>query len=132
LDAEGRIIAIFVGTPEDPDWLAVIAEMVKTFTQARQEVCDEVAVSPEASLHCRGDYFQFTEGASLGGGQRVGQDLSFKFWKIDLTHPTVPRHTSYTEASSTDRSLHQRKQKCMVRGWFSIKCVRFFFWSFLC
>jgi hypothetical protein len=75
LDQEGRIVAIFVGTPEDPDWPAVIAEMVKTFTQARQDACDVAALSPQDSLHRRGNYFQFTEGASLGGGQRVGLRL---------------------------------------------------------
>ncbi|KAJ7834684.1 hypothetical protein B0H13DRAFT_1653136, partial [Mycena leptocephala] len=71
LDQEGRIVAIFVGTPEDPDWPAVIAEMVKMFTQARQDACDVAALSPQDSLHRCGNYFQFTEGASLGGGQRV-------------------------------------------------------------
>lgn len=75
LNWEGRIVAIFVGTPEDPDWPAVIVEMVKIFTQARQDACDIAALSAEASLHCCSNYYQFTEGASLGGGQRVGPRL---------------------------------------------------------
>ncbi|KAJ6575806.1 hypothetical protein B0H10DRAFT_2236754 [Mycena sp. CBHHK59/15] len=51
LDQEGRI----VGTPEDPDWPAVIADMVRTFTQARKDACDVGALSAEASLHRRGN-----------------------------------------------------------------------------
>ncbi|KAJ6579819.1 hypothetical protein B0H10DRAFT_1835226, partial [Mycena sp. CBHHK59/15] len=75
LDREGHIVAIFVGTPEDPDWPAVIADMVRTFTQARKDACDVGALSTEASLHCRGNYYQFTEGVSLGGRQRVSPHL---------------------------------------------------------
>ncbi|KAJ7609747.1 hypothetical protein DFH06DRAFT_1016895, partial [Mycena polygramma] len=70
LDAQGRIVAIFVGKPEDPEWPRVVKDMADTFEKARHDALQASAFSDEDSLHRRGNYFQFTEGVSLGSGQR--------------------------------------------------------------
>lgn len=71
LDAEGRIVAIFVGTPEDPDWPDVIKDAVAELNRAREEAINSGALTSDDGSHRRGDYFTALSGASLGGGQRV-------------------------------------------------------------
>ncbi|KAJ7469947.1 hypothetical protein B0H11DRAFT_1731273, partial [Mycena galericulata] len=71
LDSEGRIVTIFVGTPEDSDWPDVIQDAINELNRAREEALDCHATSPEDSSHRRGNsYVPFLHGASLGGGQR--------------------------------------------------------------
>ncbi|KAJ7604502.1 hypothetical protein DFH06DRAFT_1021105, partial [Mycena polygramma] len=64
LDAQGRIVAVFVGKPEDPEWPRVVKDMADTFEKARHDALQASAFSDEDSLHRRGNYFQFTEGVS--------------------------------------------------------------------
>ncbi|KAJ7605718.1 hypothetical protein B0H17DRAFT_1154206, partial [Mycena rosella] len=69
LDDEGRIIAVFVGTPEDPGWPDVIAEVVAVLTEAREAALASEAVSASDEHHRRGDFLPFAVGLSHGGGQ---------------------------------------------------------------
>ncbi|KAJ7219791.1 hypothetical protein C8J57DRAFT_1595769 [Mycena rebaudengoi] len=59
LDSDGRIVAVFVGTPDDPDW-----------ADAREEAVASGEMSAGEDRHRRGNYFSFSDGPSLGGGQR--------------------------------------------------------------
>ncbi|KAJ7159045.1 hypothetical protein C8R43DRAFT_882134 [Mycena crocata] len=68
LDCEGRIIAILLGTPDDPDWPDVTKEAFKELRRARRYAERHGLWSP--SPHRRGRYFPITAGASFGGGQR--------------------------------------------------------------
>ncbi|KAJ7661220.1 hypothetical protein B0H17DRAFT_953693, partial [Mycena rosella] len=69
LDDEGRIIAVFVGTPEDPGWPDVIAEVVAVLTEAHEAALTSEAVSASDEHHRRGDFLPFAVGLSHGGGQ---------------------------------------------------------------
>ncbi|KAJ7118152.1 hypothetical protein C8R44DRAFT_625825 [Mycena epipterygia] len=70
LDVENRIVAIFAGTPEDPEWPEVIQDTVAALTQAREDALSSGALSTADTLNRRGDYLQITKGASHGGGQK--------------------------------------------------------------
>ncbi|KAJ7099163.1 hypothetical protein C8R44DRAFT_584440, partial [Mycena epipterygia] len=73
LDVENRIVAIFAGTPEDPEWPEVIQDAVAALTQAREDALSSGALSAADALNHRGNYLQITKGASHGGGQKVPQ-----------------------------------------------------------
>ncbi|KAJ7150172.1 hypothetical protein C8R43DRAFT_887525, partial [Mycena crocata] len=68
LDSEGRIIAILLGTPDDPDWDDVVDDAFHELKRARRYAERHGLWSP--SSHRRGNYFPITAGASFGGGQR--------------------------------------------------------------
>ncbi|KAJ7114170.1 hypothetical protein C8R43DRAFT_903117, partial [Mycena crocata] len=68
LDCEGRIIAVLLGTPDDPDWEDVTKKAFEELKYARRYAQRHGLWSP--SLHRRGNYFPITAGASFGGGQR--------------------------------------------------------------
>ncbi|KAJ7467365.1 hypothetical protein B0H11DRAFT_1732801 [Mycena galericulata] len=70
VDAEGRIIAVLLGTPDDDDWPDVIKEAQKAFARARRSARRYGVWAPGHS-HRRGHYFPLTTGVSFGGGQRV-------------------------------------------------------------
>ncbi|KAJ7247596.1 hypothetical protein C8J57DRAFT_1080788 [Mycena rebaudengoi] len=70
LDSDGRIVAVFVGTPDDPDWADVIADLVAAMEKAREEAVASGEMSAGEDRHRRGNYFSFSDGPSLGGGQR--------------------------------------------------------------
>ncbi|KAJ7662670.1 hypothetical protein DFH06DRAFT_1190599 [Mycena polygramma] len=74
VDAEGRIIAILLGTPEDPDWADVVADAVRAMRRARRLARRHRAWSP-GQQHRRGRYFLLTAGPSYGGGQRKPGNL---------------------------------------------------------
>ncbi|KAJ7932239.1 hypothetical protein B0H13DRAFT_1593482, partial [Mycena leptocephala] len=69
LDDQGRIIAILLGTPEDPDWADVIKDAVKAMQRARRLARKHGAWRP-GTVHRRGPHFLLTCGASFGGGQK--------------------------------------------------------------
>ncbi|KAJ7443364.1 hypothetical protein FB451DRAFT_1056965, partial [Mycena latifolia] len=71
LDLHGRIVAILLGTPEDPDWDAVIADAVKEMARARRRCIHHGIYRNAHPVHRRGRYVPLTVGGSLGGGQRV-------------------------------------------------------------
>ncbi|KAJ7239440.1 hypothetical protein C8J57DRAFT_1086376, partial [Mycena rebaudengoi] len=69
LDRDGRIIAVFAGKPDDPEWDDVIADLMEAMAQARSEAHASGEVPSGSDKHRRGNYSSFTEGVSLGGGQ---------------------------------------------------------------
>ncbi|KAJ7457108.1 hypothetical protein FB451DRAFT_1183613 [Mycena latifolia] len=70
LDLHGRIVAILLDTPEDPDWDAVIADAVKEMARARRRCIRHGIYCNAHPVHRRGRYMPLTVGGSLGGGQR--------------------------------------------------------------
>lgn len=71
LDARGRIVAILIGRPEDPDWDAVVEEAVREMARARRR-CIRLGLFRANPLHRRGTFVNPSTGVSLGGGQKVG------------------------------------------------------------
>ncbi|KAJ7821626.1 hypothetical protein B0H14DRAFT_3875864 [Mycena olivaceomarginata] len=69
VDSEGRIIAILLGQPDDPDWENVVKEAAKALRHARCSA-RRAGVWFPGSSHRRGTYYSITAGASFGGGQR--------------------------------------------------------------
>ncbi|KAJ7733635.1 hypothetical protein B0H16DRAFT_1328095 [Mycena metata] len=69
VDSEGRIIAILLGTPEDPDWEEVIRDAVKAMARARR-IARQQGAFRAGSVHRRGRYLPLTSGTSFGGGQK--------------------------------------------------------------
>ncbi|KAJ7716374.1 hypothetical protein B0H16DRAFT_1741301 [Mycena metata] len=69
VDREGRVIAILLGQPDDPDWSTVIKEACKALASARRAAV-RLGVWRPGPAHRRGRHFQVGGGASLGGGQR--------------------------------------------------------------
>ncbi|KAJ7149778.1 hypothetical protein C8R43DRAFT_887781, partial [Mycena crocata] len=69
VDADGRIVAVLLGTPEDPEWSDVVEDAIRAFARARRKARTYGAWAP-GGLHRRGRYFTLTTGASFGGGQR--------------------------------------------------------------
>ncbi|KAJ7081794.1 hypothetical protein B0H15DRAFT_734217, partial [Mycena belliarum] len=76
LDRDRRIICAFIGTPEDPEWPAVVAEATKAMEQARVEGLRIGALSPSDKYHRRGLFFTLTGGWSHGGGQQRPGNLA--------------------------------------------------------
>ncbi|KAJ6452902.1 hypothetical protein DFH09DRAFT_964194 [Mycena vulgaris] len=75
VDREGRIIAILLGRPEDPEWSDVVKDAFKALARARKRARRHGAWWAEAS-HRRGRYFALTTGVSFGGGQRRPGNLA--------------------------------------------------------
>ncbi|KAJ7083946.1 hypothetical protein B0H15DRAFT_784520, partial [Mycena belliarum] len=83
VDAEGRIVAILLGKPEDPDWDDVVAEAVKAMYRARVHARKAGMWSP--STHRRGRYMALAAGVSFGGGQkRPGNVVHNRFFRCIL------------------------------------------------
>ncbi|KAJ7736135.1 hypothetical protein B0H16DRAFT_1730979 [Mycena metata] len=69
LDAEGRIIAILLGTPEDQEWAVVVEDAVAAMARARREALRE-GEWRVGTLHRRGTHLPVRDGVSFGGGQK--------------------------------------------------------------
>ncbi|KAJ7034871.1 hypothetical protein C8F04DRAFT_955856 [Mycena alexandri] len=69
VDAEGRIIAILLGQPDDPEWADVILKASKALARARREAIRR-GVWRRGDSHRRGGHFAVADGTSFGGGQR--------------------------------------------------------------
>ncbi|KAJ7033052.1 hypothetical protein C8F04DRAFT_1261393 [Mycena alexandri] len=69
VDAEGRIIAVLLGQPDDPEWEDVIQRASKALERARRSAVRHGLWRPGDS-HRRGRHVSFGGGASFGGGQR--------------------------------------------------------------
>ncbi|KAJ7021000.1 hypothetical protein C8F04DRAFT_973343, partial [Mycena alexandri] len=74
VDSEGRIIAILLGTLEDPDWPDVIRDAVKAMARARR-IARQQGAFRAGRIHRRGRYLPLTSGVSFGGGQRIPGNL---------------------------------------------------------
>ncbi|KAJ7198693.1 hypothetical protein C8J57DRAFT_1073040 [Mycena rebaudengoi] len=71
VDADGFIIAILLGRPEDPDWDEVMADAVEVLRSVREDGLRWGVFKEEDFDHRRGDGFlPLSFGTSLGGGQR--------------------------------------------------------------
>ncbi|KAJ6522122.1 hypothetical protein DFH09DRAFT_938563, partial [Mycena vulgaris] len=70
LDAHGRIIAILLGRPEDPDWDDVVRDAVKAMNRARRAGRASGAFRRKDINHRRGRYALLSTGVSFGGGQK--------------------------------------------------------------
>lgn len=102
LDADGRIIAILLGTPEDPDWPSVVAEALKDMARARR-YARQYGWNP--SVHRRGRYLSLTTGVSFGGGQRVRPLSLIKFC---VPHPHLTQRPGNLVNSRFFRRLIRR------------------------
>ncbi|KAJ7292453.1 hypothetical protein C8J57DRAFT_1110457 [Mycena rebaudengoi] len=70
LDRDGRLIAVFVGKPDDPEWDKVISDLTDAMTKAREEAVASGELPIGDDRHRRGNYSSFTEGVTLGGGPK--------------------------------------------------------------
>ncbi|KAJ7448391.1 hypothetical protein FB451DRAFT_1411407 [Mycena latifolia] len=70
LDREGRIICVFLGAPEDPEWPEVMAEAIKAMKKALDDGLRLGAFSAGDKRHRRGSYHTLSGGYSHGGGQQ--------------------------------------------------------------
>ncbi|KAJ7715458.1 hypothetical protein B0H16DRAFT_1339771, partial [Mycena metata] len=74
LDAQGRIIAILLGTPEDDEWAAVIEDAVAAMARARREAIRS-GEWHVGTVHRRGTHLPVRDGVSFGGGQKKPGNL---------------------------------------------------------
>ncbi|KAJ6631937.1 hypothetical protein B0H10DRAFT_1975532 [Mycena sp. CBHHK59/15] len=70
LDARGRIVAILIGRPEDPDWDEVVDEAVREMHRARRKGMRHRVFKSARPLHRRGRFSVLAAGVSFGGGQK--------------------------------------------------------------
>ncbi|KAJ7918273.1 hypothetical protein B0H13DRAFT_1607577, partial [Mycena leptocephala] len=70
-DDKGRIIAVLLGTPDDPEWPEVIKDAIKELLRARRRAKQYGSWNPGSTFHRRGWYLPLTCGVSFGGGQIV-------------------------------------------------------------
>ncbi|KAJ6494504.1 hypothetical protein C8R45DRAFT_1135363, partial [Mycena sanguinolenta] len=70
LDRDRRIIAVFVGAPEDSESQFVAGEAAKALEEARQEGLRTGAFAVSDDLHRRGRFLTLKGGVSHGGGQK--------------------------------------------------------------
>ncbi|KAJ7846129.1 hypothetical protein B0H13DRAFT_2363214 [Mycena leptocephala] len=75
VDCQGRIIAILLGTPEDPDWPGVMKDAIAWLRYVRR-LARRRGVWRKGIVHRRGRYFVITAGVSFGGGQMRPGNLS--------------------------------------------------------
>ncbi|KAJ6597140.1 hypothetical protein DFH09DRAFT_905024 [Mycena vulgaris] len=71
LDVHGRIIAILLGCPEDPDWDDVVRDAAKAMDRARRAGYRSGAFRAKDIKHRWGHYALLSTGVSFGGGQKV-------------------------------------------------------------
>ncbi|KAJ7763875.1 hypothetical protein B0H16DRAFT_1310973, partial [Mycena metata] len=70
LDRYGRIIAVFAGAPEDPEWPSVIRNASNAMKEVREEGFRLGVFTSDDENHRRGStYTPFSGGISHGGGQ---------------------------------------------------------------
>lgn len=72
VDKDGRIIAVFVGKPDDPEWdTKVVPGACRALDRAWRTGVENGAFSSADRVHRRGTFLSVTFGASFGGGQLV-------------------------------------------------------------
>lgn len=72
LDKDGRIIACFVGKPDDPAWDSeVIPGACRAMDRAACKGVAKGAFTKKDRVHRRGNFLSLTTGVSFGGGQKV-------------------------------------------------------------
>ncbi|KAK7022222.1 hypothetical protein R3P38DRAFT_3195607 [Favolaschia claudopus] len=88
LDRYGRIIVVFVGGPDDPEWPSVAAEAGEAMKRAREEGIRTNAFADDAGLHRRGRFYSLTERRvswrRAAGAFRTWAPKLFKDYVTDL------------------------------------------------
>ncbi|KAJ6530879.1 hypothetical protein DFH09DRAFT_1093493 [Mycena vulgaris] len=71
VDTKGRIIAILLGRPEDPDWDSVVRDAIKALAARTPGELRDMGSGRATAAHRRGRYFIATaRRVSLAGGQK--------------------------------------------------------------
>lgn len=112
VDAEGRIIAILLGQPDDPEWADVILKASKALARARREAVRR-GVWRRGDSHCRGGHFSVADGTSFGGGQRVGGDCSLSVYYT--THRRRQRPGNLRQSCHTRAILLKLRRNRAIR-----------------
>ena len=71
LDKEGRIVAILVGQPDDPEWLYVINDAAEVMQEVQRLGAESDLFSEKSLAHRQGEFLAIPVGVSFGGGQVV-------------------------------------------------------------
>ncbi|KAJ7699405.1 hypothetical protein B0H16DRAFT_1349266 [Mycena metata] len=80
LDRHGRIIAVFAGAPEDPEWPSVIRNASTAMKEVQEEGFRLGVFASEDETHRRGStYVPFPGGISHGGGQLVPMSKNHRY-----------------------------------------------------
>jgi len=84
LDKVGRIVAVLVGQPDDPEWVYVIKDAAEVLEEVQQLGADMDLFSEKSLDHRRGEFLAIPVGVSFGGGQTV-RAFPGRFCKLYLT-----------------------------------------------
>jgi hypothetical protein len=122
VDAEGRIVAVLLGRPEDDDWDKIIEDMERILAGLRRRGIKRGVFTRKKLDHRRGKFPTLYDGYSHGGGQRVS--LVVERRKRSLTNgyqkPGNLRHSrGYRKLL---RHLLQSKSGVRLAGFQSSKC----------
>jgi hypothetical protein len=71
LDKVGRIVAILVGRPDDPEWVYVIDDAANVLEEVQKLGANVDLFSDQTLSHRRGEFLAIPVGVSFGGGQTV-------------------------------------------------------------
>ncbi|KAJ7889342.1 hypothetical protein B0H14DRAFT_2692047 [Mycena olivaceomarginata] len=75
VDAEGRIVAVLLGRPEDDDWDKIIEDMERILAGLRRRGIKRGVFTRKKLDHRRGKFPTLYDGYSHGGGQRKPGNL---------------------------------------------------------
>ncbi|KAJ7683303.1 hypothetical protein B0H17DRAFT_1205173 [Mycena rosella] len=76
VDQDGRIVCVFVGKPDDPEWdTKVIPGAFRAMERASRKGLKSGALTELDRLHRRGNFLALTAGVSFGGGQKIPGNL---------------------------------------------------------
>ncbi|KAJ7429395.1 hypothetical protein B0H11DRAFT_1768203 [Mycena galericulata] len=76
VDPDGRIVAVFVGKPDDPKWdTEAIQGACRAMDRAARKGLATGALTSKDRDHRRGAYLSLTTGVSFGGGQKMPGNL---------------------------------------------------------
>ncbi|KAJ7633976.1 hypothetical protein B0H17DRAFT_961598, partial [Mycena rosella] len=76
VDQDGRIVCVFVGKPDDPEWdTKVFPGAFRAMERASRKGLKSGALTELDRLHRRGNFLALTAGVSFGGGQKVSPSI---------------------------------------------------------
>ncbi|KAJ6494092.1 hypothetical protein C8R47DRAFT_974995 [Mycena vitilis] len=76
LDAEGRIVAILLGRPDDEDWEIVVAEAEALMEKVRRRGIKRGILQAKQRDHRRGFYYTLNDGTTKGPGAKKPGNLA--------------------------------------------------------
>ncbi|KAJ7928226.1 hypothetical protein B0H13DRAFT_1597874, partial [Mycena leptocephala] len=91
LDRHGRIIAVFVGAPEDPEWDDVVKKAVEVMEHARKEGLRLGAFERGSNVHRHGRYWTLQGGGQKRPGNLVNTPLQRRLFHKLLRNPYIRR-----------------------------------------